>query len=186
MRYLLTFKEFYSKGNLLFGSLWEKISSDMSYNKKIINAYEHEINSDFKSNKSWKEYETKVSHSFGIEKVIRGKDVYIGDTPKGKGKIFFSDGEIYKGQTVSGIIHGFGKYWYKDGSVYIGEFVRGKKNGIGMIVYGDKHYCKGHWKDDRMCGKGTWKKGTKKFSIFNTMKGLISDNIIGIFAECIL
>ncbi|OMJ65195.1 hypothetical protein SteCoe_38859 [Stentor coeruleus] len=180
---MLFFKNICSKENPFLDSCLKNLISNFSLFGNIIEINKHNINSDFKLNKTWKEYENKASFLFGIERIVIDKKVYIGDTPKGKGKILFDDGEKYKGETVNGIIHGFGKYWYKDGSLYIGEFVKGKKHGIGMMIYGDKYYYKGYWKDDRMYGKGFWKKGNNEFSVFNTIKGSASDNFVGIFKE---
>lgn len=177
-----TLKDFF----ILIPSLALVHSEDFFSNYGIVDDIENkiaDIDINFKQCESWNEYETKLSRTFGIEKVVRNNDVYIGDSLKGKGKILFNNGEIYKGQVVNRIIHGFGKYLYKDGRSYLGEFVKGKKNGIGIMIYGDKHYYQGHWKDDEKFGRGIWKNANKRINCFNTMKGPAFEDFLGIFTE---
>lgn len=177
----MKFKELFTIDSILrarYGKIVSLIKrgNDFYYDKKP------ESSLDFKGYKSWKEYENKKSLNFGIEKLVKEKGIYIGDTPKGKGKIIFNDGERYKGEAVNVIINGFGKYWYNDGSVYVGEFFKGKKHGIGMMIYSDNHYYKGDWKDDNMCGQGIWKKENQKIKAFNITKRS-QEKFIGIFTD---
>lgn len=179
INYIKTFKELYTRKFTNFNIVLEKIISKINkYEKKLD---KHTIKSDFnfKGYKSWNDYENKKSLSSGFEKVVRGKEVYIGETPKGKGKILFSNGEKYKGEVVNGNIHGFGKYWYKDEKIYLGEFFKGKKHGIGMMAYRDNHYYKGNWQYDNMIRQGILKNKNQAINVFTKASNL--ENFIGIF-----
>eukprot|EP00934_Nitzschia_sp_Nitz4_P006905 Nitzschia sp. Nitz4//scaffold325_size20118//460//1276//NITZ4_008700-RA/size20118-snap-gene-0.32-mRNA-1//1//CDS//3329547893//6895//frame0 len=57
--------------------------------------------------------------------------------PHGRGKLKFSNGNVYDGEFVDGKMEGHGKMEWADGRWYLGEWVDGKKNGLGLEVSAD-------------------------------------------------
>ncbi len=78
-----------------------------------------------------------------------------GNCKDGKGTYVFSDGSIYVGEFVNGIMEGFGKLTDKYGNVYTGYFKSNKYNGIGKFERTDGTIYIGEFKDGRRHGLGT-------------------------------
>ncbi|OMJ90336.1 hypothetical protein SteCoe_7364 [Stentor coeruleus] len=113
----------------------------------------------FKTFGNWKKYEKAqqpVNSKVMIEVKMMEKYRFIGEMPKGKGKIEGEDGDYYKGYTINGNAEGYGEVFYTSGVIYKGEFKNGLKDGIGKIWYNNGNRYKGHWKEDKMHGKGIY------------------------------
>lgn len=74
---------------------------------------------------------------------------------KEKGKIVYSNGDIYEGELIFGMKHGYGKLIEFDGIIYSGEFMFDKKEGEGKT---ENTNCKcrffGLFKDNEKAGFG--------------------------------
>ncbi|OMJ87826.1 hypothetical protein SteCoe_10390 [Stentor coeruleus] len=113
----------------------------------------------FKTFWNWREYEKSkkvVSDKIMMEVKIMNNYRFIGEMPKGKGKIKGKNGDYYKGCTIKGNAEGYGEIFYIDGVCYKGEFKNGIRDGIGKIWYKNGDRYKGHWKEDKMHGKGVY------------------------------
>ncbi len=66
-------------------------------------------------------------------------DIYEGDFidgyQTGKGKLIYSNGDIYEGDVIDGKIHGKGKITYYNGVIYEGEINNGKPHGMGKKTF---------------------------------------------------
>lgn len=88
-------------------------------------------------------------------------NVYKGDfvsgSQTGKGEYLWASGGTYTGDFVDGQLTGSGTWHYPDGSSYRGELVNGVRNGQGTLYNsdGDEVY-EGGWKDDLFNGQGTY------------------------------
>ena len=51
------------------------------------------------------------------------------------GKIVYSNGDVYEGQTKDLLRHGNGKLTFADGRIYEGEFVADEASGAGKMTY---------------------------------------------------
>lgn len=72
----------------------------------------------------------------------------------GRGKMTFSNGDVYDGQFRNDTFKGQGKYVFKQGKrVYDGYFENGRPDNSGCYQIGSTKY-EGQWKDDRKKGKG--------------------------------
>ena len=49
---------------------------------------------------------------------------------------------------MNGKFEGKGKYYYSNGDMYDGEWSNDKKNGMGKYVLNDGSEIEGEWKDD--------------------------------------
>ena len=61
------------------------------------------------------------------------KDFTIDESKKGR--MFFENGERYKGYFVKNKMHGFGTYYFPNGNSFSGTFSKGKFNGKGKFFY---------------------------------------------------
>jgi len=105
------------------------------------------------------------------QKTLTGKNddgttwTYTGEVRQGlfhgKGKITWSNGEIYEGDWVYGKRTGKGKYTFANGNVYEGDFVDGKWHGKGKIIWTNGNVYEGDWVYNKLTGKGkyTWANG---------------------------
>lgn len=81
----------------------------------------------------------------------------------------FSNGDVYEGNFVAGMIDGRGTYRWKDGHSYTGEvwqgtsltrltpeqFSAGKRHGKGTLLWPDGAKFWGTFQDEMRSGKGT-------------------------------
>ena len=63
-------------------------------------------------------------------------------------------GEIYLGDTESGLPHGSGTLTYTGGAKYSGTFFLGLRDGFGRWIHPSGITYEGEWKDDRYHGRG--------------------------------
>lgn len=68
--------------------------------------------------------------------------------------IQYPNGDIYNGETLTGIRHGLGKMTYIDGSSYEGYFFQNKKNGFGKSITSKGDIYEGEYRDDLKNGQG--------------------------------
>ena len=73
---------------------------------------------------------------------------------EGFGKLFLSDGSIYKGFFHNNQMDGRGRLLNKNGFVYEGEFKNGLSNGYGKYVALDGTTYKGLWLNNKQSGLG--------------------------------
>ena len=70
------------------------------------------------------------------------------------GKISFINGDIYKGDSVNGLMEGKGIYTYKNGDIFQGEFSKGQKKYGELIFNGGNSKYEGFFENDKFCGEG--------------------------------
>jgi hypothetical protein len=110
----------------------------------------------------------KMSYSNG--------DIYIGeyknDIIAGQGKMVFRNKDVYEGSWHDGQLHGHGIYYFTDGDTYTGEFIAGQFNGLGKLTRKDGSSYEGVWHQNKKHGKGiaTDAHGKKLFQEFNMSK----------------
>ena len=70
------------------------------------------------------------------------------------GEKMFSNGDLYTGSMLNGVMHGYGFYQYVDGAVYEGEMHRGQRHGLGTYQssYGERYI--GEFKHNQRDGRG--------------------------------
>lgn len=127
-----------------------KTQVDMS--GKILRKY------NFKTFSNWKEYEKaqRPVNKGMIEVMMMRKYRFIGEMPKGKGKIECENGDYYKGYTINSNAEEYGEVFYTNGEYYKGEFKNGMRDGIGKIWFNSGDRYKGYWKEDKIHGKGVY------------------------------
>ena len=85
---------------------------------------------------------------------------YIGKFQKGQihgnGTLYFSNGNVYKGDWVWQYRQGRGKMIFRSGEVYTGEFHKSKMSGRGTMKFPDGDKYTGQWANDVQHGKGTY------------------------------
>ena len=135
-------------------------------------------------------------HGYGILIDSYGKK-YEGefdfDTPMGMGKIIYSDGSYYLGNTQKMQRQGSGKMvWPQTGDYFEGQFDKDLKEGVGYLYSKGKIYC-GQYRQDQEEGVGeylTTKVTEVKFDIDFKKIAMILDQIykqcrsLGIEYEC--
>lgn len=72
---------------------------------------------------------------------------------KGKGKIFYPNGDSFFGNFDNGHVRGFGKYKFHDGDTHTGWFYDGIPNGIGYLNHHSSMIL-GYFKDGKVNGWG--------------------------------
>ena len=115
---------------------------------------------------------------------------------EGFGKLYLSDGSIYKGFFHNNKMEGRGRFLNINGYVYEGEFKNNLSNGYGKYIALDGTTYKGSWSEDKQSGlgdisypdgsryTGNFKDGKKHgmgkmiFSDFNSYEGNFYYNII--------
>ena len=90
---------------------------------------------------------------------------------EGFGKLFLSDGSIYKGFFNNNIMEGRGRLLSIDGYIYEGEFKNGKMNGYGKYISLDGTFYKGSWLNDKKNGNGYELYSDTSFYIGNFIDG---------------
>ena len=78
-------------------------------------------------------------------------------------KKYMKNGDIYEGDMIDGIFHGYGVYTWDDGDVYEGLWDHGKKEGHGIFKWKDGRTFEGEWQNDLACGHGVciWPSGDR-------------------------
>jgi hypothetical protein len=78
--------------------------------------------------------------------LIGGSESFVDKT------IDYSNGDVYKGNTINNIPHGYGTMTYENSS-YEGYWKNGNKHGYGTMTYENGSY-KGYWENDNKHGQG--------------------------------
>jgi len=66
----------------------------------------------------------------------------------------YTNGDVYKGETVDQIRHGKGIHQCSNGDVYDGNWSEDKRHGFGTITFTSGMTYTGDWVDDKTCGYG--------------------------------
>lgn len=88
-------------------------------------------------------------------------NIFIGYFNKGvllKGRIIYSNKDIYEGDIVDFMAHGKGEIRFSNGDKYIGEFKYNKMEGDGFIMFSNTDTYKGQFKYGVFHGKGRYTK----------------------------
>lgn len=99
--------------------------------------------------------------------LIKDKNIVSeGIWEKGKiiyGRLFFPNGNIYKGQIKNSVPHGKGKVIFANNEIYKGDFIDGEMTGKGNFLFSDKTIYCGEIKKGFFNGEGSmkWKNGTE-------------------------
>ena len=72
---------------------------------------------------------------------------------KGKGKIYYPNGDSFTGNFEEGFVRGFGKYHFKDGDDHIGYFYDGIPEGVGYLNH-HSSMCLGYFQEGKLNGWG--------------------------------
>lgn len=104
-----------------------------------------------------------IDMSTGIQtgEIVYNGNRYVGQykdgIPKGKGKMYFSDGKYssYEGEFVDGMFLGKGKMIWQNGDIYEGVWKNNKRDGQGTLTCSDGTKYNGEWKNDQRNGVGT-------------------------------
>ena len=69
---------------------------------------------------------------------------------QGLGRIEFTKGDMYEGESDNGVKNGFGRYIWSNGDYYQGNWNNGVPDGYGMQVYASDGYIQqGEWKNNK-------------------------------------
>jgi len=98
---------------------------------------------------------------FQDARTLEEGDVYIGEwslqrqVPRGRGRLYLSDGSYSEGYWNEGELHVFGRMVYANGDYYEGAFLQGQRTGRGKFETADG-LCvyEGEWRDDMRWGIG--------------------------------
>jgi len=98
-------------------------------------------------------------NGMGVYKYPSGA-IYDGKFQNGKiakfGTLFFSNGNVYKGEWQNEYRQGQGKLEYANGDFYSGGFKKGKLQGKGVMSFSNGDEYNGEWYQDHMHGKGVY------------------------------
>lgn len=115
-----------------------------------------------------------------IQQITFHNGTYIGEIydglKHGKGKMIFSNSDVYSGSWQQNFFHGKGKMIYSNKSIYEGDWNQGLKDGHGKMKFNNSDYYSGNWQNDLFHGigkmiyadnsvyEGQWDKGMKNGS----------------------
>jgi hypothetical protein len=87
-------------------------------------------------------------------------NVYVGDfvnnVPHGFGIYEYASSSVYEGHFIGGKKNGHGKYAFASGDVYEGYYIRGQENGHGKFTFPDGSVYEGEYFDGKATGHGKW------------------------------
>lgn len=116
--------------------------------------YIYELTDDKSNNQLHRNFLNEVTNQYTGE----SKD----GLPHGRGKMVYSNRDVYEGEFKNGQRDGFGKYYYNygDGYLYDGHWRNGKRDGYGVMYMtevedlsqSERYDCT--WKNDRKDGEG--------------------------------
>ena len=66
----------------------------------------------------------------------------------------YTNGDVYKGETVDQIRHGKGIHQCSNGDVYDGNWSEDKRHGFGTMTFTSGMTYTGDWVEDKTCGYG--------------------------------
>ena len=97
------------------------------------------------------EWKNNLWNGNGIYITDKGKyeGIFENGFLKGKGKIIYSNGDIYDGNIKDFLKEGYGEYFYNNKDIYYGHFNNDLKNGKGKMKYSNGNLFIGKWKDDK-------------------------------------
>ena len=105
------------------------------------------------------------AHGYGICKMVDGTE-YVGHWRNNKfhgrhNKIYYKNGDYYKGEVREETITGKGKMIYADGKQYNGQWVDGLWDGHGDLIYSNKERYSGNFMNGKRhsYGEYTWVNG---------------------------
>ncbi|MCL2164891.1 MAG: hypothetical protein FWH55_10995 [Oscillospiraceae bacterium] len=76
--------------------------------------------------------------------------------PHGKGKMKYTNGNVYDGEWVHGVQQGNGLMRYRNGDIYDGKWQNGQRDGIGVYTWKDGKQYTGAYKNDMREGEGVF------------------------------
>lgn len=90
--------------------------------------------------------------------------LYREGKPNGPGQFRFANGDVYQGEFVDGLFHGWGTIVFNEtGDRYDGEFSRGEFNENGVYTWKNGNCYVGKWKNNKMHGPGAFSDGEEVF-----------------------
>ena len=101
-----------------------------------------------------------ASHTYEDGREYTGE--FVNGLPHGKGRMLFTNMDIYDGEWEKGVMNGKGVYDRHDAErdryaeQYDGEFHKGGKQGGGRLQYADKSVYEGQWQNNMRTGVGTY------------------------------
>ena len=102
--------------------------------------------------------------------VVKVQEEYVGavnsmGNPDGKGKKIYSNGDIYDGERVDGVMHGEGKYTFLSGDEYSGKWINNLRHGKGVFKTSNGDEYDGSWRFNLRHGHGVLKEGSSDSSL---------------------
>ena len=64
------------------------------------------------------------------------------------GKMYYANGNVYKGSFSCGCEHGMGTMTYNNGDEYVGQFHLGFRSGMGTMTFANGEKYVGEWYAD--------------------------------------
>ena len=111
-------------------------------------------------NKKYHAYGVLYSFNLPDNRDSRTEGIFHNGLLNGLGRIFFSDGELIKGNFSFGRLNGKGSFKRNDGSSYEGDFYEGIPHGSGKEMSNDgTFFCGTYIAGKKKHGKITWKDG---------------------------
>ena len=122
-----------------------KVKVSNSDDQNNLEIYDGEINSEGKK------------HGYGVLTTPRYilKGTWRNGEFTGWGKEYMTNGDIYEGKFVNGVLSGIGIF-HNQNSKYVGDFVNGYMEGNGELT-SEKYHYKGEFKNNKFNGKGVLK-----------------------------
>ena len=140
------------------GSSDKKSSSEKKSSDKI-SSKKRETSSESKDNGEYTGERNDKNEMHGKGKMIyTNGDIYEGEWKNGKrngdGTMTYQNKTSYVGRWANDQINGYGTFKYFNGDVYEGTFANGIKSGDGNMTYENGIIYKGKWKNDLRHGRG--------------------------------
>jgi hypothetical protein len=109
-----------------------------------------------KANKGCPEKTAKPTPTSNPNSQTTANKCVSGDCVNGKGKMVYSNGNIYEGDFVSGKPEGHGTTNFANGSIYTGQFSNGRTDGQGVFKMKDGAIYSGQFSQGLYHGKGKY------------------------------
>ena len=123
--------------------------------------------------------------------VFQDGDVYTGDClnglPHGYGTLITANGSSYTGYWRNGRMNGFGTFHNPGSERYVGEWQDDRQHGSGMLIFSDEERFEGQWVNGKVHGIGTYHRISGESEQVTFREGKIVDRMsedqVGIFGS---
>lgn len=123
--------------------------------------------------------------------VFQDGDVYTGDClnglPHGYGTLITASGSSFTGQWRNGRMNGHGTFHNPGHERYVGEWRDDRQHGSGMLIFSDDERFEGHWVNGKAHGMGTYHRTSGETEQITFREGKIVDRMsedqVGVFGS---